>query len=98
MASSIAAPERSSRSTSQQWGVVSDYGGVDLVQQTCKVYGAPYCTYPWFAFDGKAFTYGVDFPGTQNDFGQAAQFQTKPACGGPFGPRSTYCVTIVKKG
>jgi hypothetical protein len=82
----------------RQWGVVSDYGGADLVRQTCKVYSAPYCTYPWFAFDGKAFTYGVDFPGTQNDFGQAAQFQTKPACGGPYGPRSTYCVTVVKKG
>ncbi len=79
------------------WGVVSDYGGVDEVRQTCKIYGKPYCTYPWFAWDGKRFTYGVNFPGTKRDFGKAAQFQTEPACGGPFGRDSTYCVTVIKQ-
>jgi hypothetical protein len=78
------------------WAVVSDYGGVDEIQHYCKVYGSPYCTYPWYAFNGKGFTYGVDFPGTKNDFGQAGQFVTQLGCNGPFGHDSTYCDTIVK--
>ena len=79
------------------WGVVSDYGGADEIRQTCKIYGKPYCIYPWYAWDGKRFTYGVNFPGTKRDFGKAAQFQTEPACGGPFGHNSTYCVTVIKQ-
>ena len=32
-----------------------------------------------------------------SDFGgKANQFQTTPQCGGPFGPNSTFCVTIIK--
>jgi hypothetical protein len=80
----------------QTWGVVSDYGGADEIRQTCKIYGAPYCTYPWFAWDGRRFTYGIDYTGTKRDFGQAAQFQTEPSCGGPYGHNSTYCVTVIK--
>ena len=79
------------------WGVVSDYGGADEIRQTCKIYGAPYCTYPWFAWDGRRFTYGIDYTGTKRDFGQAAQFQTEPSCGGPYGHNSTYCDTVIKQ-
>jgi hypothetical protein len=79
------------------WGTVSDYGGVDEIRQYCKIYGKPYCTYPWFAWDGKRFTYGVNFPGTKRDFGKAAQFQTEPACDGPFGQNSLYCTTVIKQ-
>ena len=86
-------------SRAKTWATVSDYGGADLIRTAgkCPVYGAPYCTYPWFAFDGRSFTFGVDYPGTKQDFGQAAQYQTMPACGGPFGgPNSTYCATVIK--
>jgi hypothetical protein len=38
-------------------------------------------------------TYGAEYPGTQFDYGQAAQFATTTQCGGPFGPNSTYCDT-----
>jgi hypothetical protein len=64
----------------------------------CTSYGGPFCIYPWFAFNGKAgaLTYGVDYPGTRFDYGQASQFATTPLCGGPFGADSTYCDTIIK--
>lgn len=56
-------------------------------------YGGPYCSYPWYAFNGKdgAFTYGGDYPGTVQDYGRAAQFASAPQCGGPYGPDTTYC-------
>ena len=56
-----------------------------------------YCTYPWFALNGtdSAFTHGADYPGTQFDYGQAAQFATTVQCGGPFGTDSTYCDTVI---
>ncbi len=44
----------------------------------------------------KAFTYGGDYPGTTQDFGQADQFQQTTQCGGPFGANSTYCATVLK--
>jgi hypothetical protein len=84
-------------STANKWAVVSDFGGTAEVNQYCPSYGGPYCTYPWYAFNGTsaAFTYGADYPGTQSDYGQAAQFATTTQCGGPFGPDSTYCDTVL---
>jgi hypothetical protein len=81
-----------------QWAVVSDFGGTAEVNQFCPSYGGPYCTYPWFTFNSasSALTYGADYPGTKFDYGQAAQFATTTQCGGPFGPDSTYCDTILK--
>jgi len=81
----------------QGWYVVSDFGGKAEVDQSCSVYGGPYCIYPWFSV-GKngSFRYGVDFPGTKDDFGMADQFQQTTQCGGPFGPGSTYCPTQVQ--
>jgi hypothetical protein len=79
----------------RQWAVVSDYGGTDEVSHFCGVYGAPFCTYPWYAWNGSAFSYGVDFPGTVQDWGQAGQFATSMDCGGQFGPKTTYCDTIL---
>jgi len=38
----------------------------------------------------------VDFPDNLKDFGQADQFAQTTKCGGPFGPNSTYCVTLLK--
>jgi hypothetical protein len=29
------------------------------------------------------------------DYGRAAQFATAPLCGGPFGPDSTFCDTVL---
>jgi hypothetical protein len=87
-------------STAKSWSAVSDYGGRAEVDQYCGSanYGTPFCWYPWFAFNGslKAFTYGGDYPGTRNDFGQAAQFDETTDCPGPFGPDTTYCSTILK--
>jgi hypothetical protein len=84
-------------STPNQWAVVSDYGGTAEVNQYCPSYGGPYCIYPWYAFNGtdSAFTYGADYPGTKYDYGQADQFATTTECGGPFGPDTTYCDTII---
>jgi len=84
-------------STANKWAVVSDFGGTAEVNQHCPSYGGPFCTYPWFALGGTvpAFTYGADYPGTRFDFGKAAQFATTQQCGGPFGPNSTYCDTVI---
>jgi hypothetical protein len=84
-------------STAKQWAAVSDFGGTTEVNQYCSSYGGPYCSYPWFADNGtdSAFTYGGDYPGTQFDYGQAGQFAATPQCGGPFGPDSTYCDTVL---
>ena len=85
----------------RQWAVVSDFGGTAEINNppsTCTSYGGPFCTYPWFAFNGGsgALTYGGDYPGTRFDYGQANQFATTPLCGGPFGANSTYCDTIIE--
>jgi hypothetical protein len=84
-------------STPSKWAVVSDFGGTAEVNQYCPSYGGPYCTYPWYAFNStdSAFTYGADYPVTEFDYGQAAQFATTTKCGGPFGPDSTYCDTVL---
>lgn len=78
-----------------QWATVSDLGGTAEVNATCATYGGAFCTYPWFAVNQAAFTFGADYPGTSSDFGQAAQFATSPQCGGPSGPDSTYCDTVL---
>jgi hypothetical protein len=89
-------------SRAKQWAVVSDFGGTAEVNNPatsqCTSYGGPFCIYPWYAFNGKAdaLTYGANYPGTRFDYGKADQFATTPLCGGPFGPNSTYCVTIIK--
>ena len=83
-------------SSANKWGVVSDFGGKAEVDQYCSTYGGPYCIYPWFTLGATAYHYGVDFPDTVKDYGQADQFQQSTQCGGPFGPNSTYCSTILK--
>lgn len=84
----------------QAWSAVSDYGGKAEVTQDCGAgnYGAPFCTYPWYAYNGtdQAFTYGGDYPGTTNDYGQAAQFQQQENCISPAGPYPQYCSTVLR--
>jgi hypothetical protein len=84
-------------STAKQWAATSDFGGKAEVNQYCSAYGGPYCIYPWYAFNASdgAFTYGADYPGTKFDYGQAGQFAQTMNCGGPFGPDSTYCDTVL---
>lgn len=84
--------------TPKSWAVVSDFGGTAEVNQYCPSYGGPYCIYPWYSWNSadSAFTYGIDYPGTKFDYGQASQFATAPDCGGPFGPDTTYCDTVLK--
>jgi hypothetical protein len=84
-------------STAKQWATVSDFGGKAEVNQYCSAYGGPYCIYPWYAFNATdgAFTYGADYPGTKFDYAQADQFAQTMNCGGPFGPDSTYCDTVL---
>jgi hypothetical protein len=82
------------------YAVVSDTGGEAEILATCSKYGGPFCIYPWYTL-GKtgnrtSFHYGVDYPNTFRDFGQGLQFQQTLACGGPFGPNSTYCATILQ--
>jgi hypothetical protein len=85
-------------STAKHWAVVSDFGGKAEVNQYCgaAAYGQPFCIYPWYTLGKSGFHYGVDFPDTTNDYGQADQFQQTQGCGGPFGPNSTYCSTVIK--
>jgi hypothetical protein len=87
-------------SKAQNWAAVSDYGGEAEVNQYCGAanYGAPFCTYPWFALNDAlgGYTYGGDYPGTKNDFGQALQFQQTLSCSSPYGPNTTYCSTVLK--
>jgi len=84
-------------SKAKQWAVVSDLGGNAEIDATCHSNGGAFCTYPWYAFNGtaKAFTYGADYPGTQFNYGQSAQFATTAQCGGPFGPDTTFCDTVL---
>jgi hypothetical protein len=85
---------------SGQWAVVSDYGGKAEVDQYCGAanYGTPFCWYPWYAFNSAlgAFTYGGDYAGTKNDYGQADQFTQATTCPSPYGPNTTYCATVLK--
>jgi hypothetical protein len=83
-------------SAAKKWGVVSDYGGVAEVNQSCASYGGSFCIYPWYTLGASGFHFGVDFSDTLKDYGQAFQFAQTPECGGPFGANSTYCSTILK--
>jgi hypothetical protein len=90
-------------STAKHWAVVSDTGGKaeilgnSFVGPTdCSGYGGPFCIYPWYSLGASGFHYGVDFPDSTNDFGQADQFPQTLQCGGPFGPDSTYCANQIK--
>jgi len=84
-------------SQARHWAVVSDFGGKAEVKQYCGGYGGPFCIYPWYSTNAAgAWHYGVHFPDTVNDYGRASQFQEQPHCGGPFGPDSTYCDTVLK--
>ncbi len=84
---------------SHQWALVSDLGGKAEVNQDCGAanYGKPFCVYPWYAYNDslKAFTYGGNYPGTSENFGQADQFAQVPNCSGPYGVNTTYCATVV---
>ena len=77
--------------------MVSDFGGTAEVNQYCPSYGGAVLHLPLIRAQRhrSAFTYGTDYPGTQFDYGQAAQFATTQQCGGPFGPDSTYCDTAI---
>jgi hypothetical protein len=86
--------------SANSWAVVSDYGGEAEVDQYCGAgnYGTPFCWYPWYAWNGTldAFTYGGDYPGTSQDYGQALQFQQTEDCTSPNGPYAQYCATVLR--
>lgn len=85
-------------SQARQWAAVSDYGGKDEINQNCGAasYGLPFCIYPWYSLGTSGYHYGVDDADNLNDFGKVNQFQQTTQCGGPFGPNTTYCSTILK--
>ena len=90
-------------STAKKFAAVSDTGGKaeifgnSFVGPTpCPGYGGPFCIYPWYSLGTSGFHYGVDYPDNLNDFHQADQFAQELHCGGPFGPDSTYCDTVLK--
>jgi hypothetical protein len=94
-----------SRTLAKSWATVSDTGGEaeilgnSFVGPTdCTGFGGPFCTYPFFAWNGtlNAFTYGGDYPGTTNDFGQVAQFQQDENCASPANGSPQYCATVIK--
>lgn len=59
--------------------------------------GTPFCWYPWYTLNKAGYyTYGGDYPGTIDDFGQALQFQQTTSCPSPFGADTTYCSTVLK--
>jgi hypothetical protein len=82
-------------STASEWAVVSDQGGKAEVNVSCSVYGGPFCIYLWYTLGRSGFHYGVDYPDNLKDFGKADQFAQTQQCGGPFGPNSTYCATVI---
>jgi hypothetical protein len=88
----------------QHWATVSDTGGKAeilgksfLGEVPCDGYGGPFCIYPWFSWDGQAFNYGVTYPNTVDNFGEADQFAQETRCpqDGVF-PGDTYCDTIIR--
>ena len=92
-------------SSAKSWAAVTDTGGEAEVlgnsfvgPTTCSGYGGPFCTYPWYAWSGtlNAFTFGGDYPGTTNDFGQAAQFDQNEDCASPADGAPQYCSTPLK--
>ncbi len=91
--------------TAKSFAAVSDTGGEAEVlgnsfvgPTTCSGYGGPFCTYPWYAWNGtlNAFTYGGDYPGTTKDFGQQLQFQQEENCASPADGSPQYCATVLK--
>lgn len=84
--------------SARERAVTSDLGGTAEASSYCPAYGAPYCTYPWYAANSasSAITFGADYPGTKSDYGQGSQFPATMQCGGPYGPDSTYCDTVLK--
>ena len=89
----------------KSWAAVSDTGGEAEVlgnsfvgPTTCPGYGGPFCQYPWYAFNGtlNAFTFGGDYPGTTNDFGQGLEFQQEENCASPADGSPQYCATVLK--
>jgi hypothetical protein len=93
------------RSHPQHWAVVTDTGGIAEVlgnsfvgPTDCSGYGGPFCTYPFFSWDGAAFNFGTDYSNTVTDFGGANQFdQNASDCpdDGVF-TGGTYCSWVVK--
>jgi hypothetical protein len=83
-------------STAKTFGAVSDQGGKAEVAQTCTTYGGSFCIYPWYTLGKSGFHYGVDYPDTLKDFGQANQFTQSEQCSGPFGANTMFCSTILK--
>ena len=85
-------------SSAKSWSVVSDFGGEAEIDADCGSYGGPFCTYPWYARNGAedAFTFGGDYPGTTNDFGQALQYDQQENCTSPNGQFAQYCSTVLK--
>jgi hypothetical protein len=85
-------------SAPSEWAVTSDLGGTAEVSSYCPAYGGPYCTYPWYAANSaySAITFGADYPGTKFDYKQGSQYPATMQCGGPYGPDSTYCDTVLK--
>lgn len=88
-------------SAPKNWAVVSDFGGIAEVlgitnSSNCNAYGGPFCIYPWFSVSSTGrFNFGVDYPNTKKDFGQANQYPQTEQCGGPFGSNTTYCANVV---
>ena len=92
-------------STAKSWAAVTDTGGEAEVlgnsfvgTTNCSGYGGPFCTYPWYAWNGtlNTFTFGGDYPGTTNDFGQVAQYDQNEDCTSPQGGFPQYCSTVLK--
>jgi hypothetical protein len=96
-ASTTTSHDQSGGSPATSWAVPSDLGGTAEVCASCPVYGGPFCTYPWYAFNSAsgAITFGADYTGTKHDYGQGSQFPTAMQCGGPFGAGSTFCDTVL---
>lgn len=54
------------------------------------------CSPVWQVSSKSSAETAAFYPGTKFDYSQAGQFATTMQCGGPFGPDSTYCDTILK--
>ncbi len=92
----------SDHSQASTWATVSDTGGKaeilgnSFVGPTlCSGYGGRFCVYPHYTLGTSGFHYGFGFPDDVNDLMGVDQFAQTLECGGPFGPNSTYCDTVV---
>jgi hypothetical protein len=83
-------------SAAKTFAVVSDQGGKAEVAQSCATYGGPFCIYPWYTLGKTGFHYGIDYPDTLKDFGQADQFAQTSQCNGPFGANTLFCANVLK--